>query len=111
VNQNRISLQRWVDLMSTTPARLFGLYPRKGTIAVGSDADLVVWDPEQESVISSRTHHMRVDYSMYEGFVVKGGPVMVWSRGDLLVEHGAWSGSAGRGRFLKRAPFGAAYPT
>lgn len=111
VRQGRISLHRWVDLLSTAPALLFGLYPRKGTIAVGSDADLIIWDPEKECVMSSRTHHMRVDYSMYEGFVVKGGPLMVWSRGDLLVEHGVWSGTAGHGRFLRRASFGSAYPT
>jgi dihydropyrimidinase len=111
VNQGRISLHRWIDLTSTTPARLFGLYPRKGTIAVGSDADLVIWDPDEECMVSGHTHHMRVDYSMYEGFVVRGSPVLVWSRGELLVENATWSGAAGRGRFLRRACFGSAYPT
>jgi dihydropyrimidinase len=109
VNLGRIGLNRFVELVSTTPGKLFGLYPRKGTLAAGSDADIVMWDPEAEHVISSTTHHMRVDYSMFEGFKVKGNAKLVMSRGDVLVEEGRWLGKAGRGRFLKRAARGGAW--
>ena len=109
VNLGRIGLNRFVELVSTTPAKLFGLYPRKGTLAPGSDADIVVWDPEAEHTISASTHHMRVDYSMFEGFKVKGNAKLVLSRGDVLVEDGRWLGKAGRGRFLKRAARGGAW--
>jgi dihydropyrimidinase len=103
VRAGRIDAQRFVELTATAPARLFGLWPGKGTIAVGSDADLVVWDPEREVRLSAETLHMRVDYSPYEGRVVRGGPVVVLSRGEVLVDHGEWKGRPGRGRFLKRA--------
>ena len=103
VRAGRIDAQRFVELTATAPARLFGLWPRKGTIAVGSDADLVVWDPEREAHFSAETLHMRVDYSPYEGRVVRGGPAFVLSRGEVLVDHGEWKGRPGRGRFLKRA--------
>ena len=109
VNQNRISLQRFVELVSTTPAKLFGLYPRKGEIAVGSDADLVIWDPEAEHVISAATHHMRVDYSMFEGFRVKGNARVVLSRGEVLVEDAVFHGRPGRGRYLRREARGGAW--
>src|SRR5512139_1045545 len=109
VGAGRIDAQRFVELTATAPARLFGLWPRKGTIAVGSDADLVVWDPEREVRLSAETLHMRVDYSPYEGRVVRGGPVVVLSRGEVLVDHGEWKGRSGRGQFLKRA-HGAAHP-
>jgi dihydropyrimidinase len=109
VNAGRISLNRFVELVSTTPAKLFGLYPRKGEIAVGSDADLVIWDPEAEHVISAATHHMRVDYSMFEGFRVKGNARMVLSRGDVLVENGKFHGRPGRGRYLRREARGGAW--
>jgi dihydropyrimidinase len=102
VRTGRIDPQRFVELTATAPARLFGLWPRKGTIAVGSDADLVVWDPEREAHFSAETLHMRVDYSPYEGRVVRGGPAVVLSRGEVLVDHGEWKGRPGRGRFLKR---------
>jgi dihydropyrimidinase len=102
VRTGRIDPQRFVELTATAPARLFGLWPRKGTIAVGSDADLVVWDPEREAHFSAETLHMRVDYSPYEGRVVRGGPAFVLSRGEVLVDHGEWKGRPGRGRFLKR---------
>jgi dihydropyrimidinase len=105
VNQGRVGIQRWVELTSTAPARLFGLYPRKGEIAVDSDADLVLWDPNIEDVISARTHHMQVDYSLYEGFSVRGAPRVVLSRGEVIVENGTWLGARGRGRFLKREGF------
>jgi dihydropyrimidinase len=109
VNQGRLSLNRFVELVSTTPARLFGLYPRKGTLAAGSDADIVVWDPQASHVISAKTHHMRVDYSMFEGFTVKGNAKLVMSRGEVIVKDGQFHGRAGRGQFLKRAARGGAW--
>ncbi len=109
VNQGKLSLNRFVELVSTTPARLFGLYPRKGTLAAGSDADIVVWDPQASHVISAKTHHMRVDYSMFEGFTVKGNAKLVMSRGEVIVEDGQFHGRAGRGQFLKRAARGGAW--
>src|SRR6202035_3736339 len=103
VNAGKISLNRFVELVSTTPARLFGLYPRKGELAPGSDADVVIWDPDAEHTISSKTHHMRVDYSMFEGFRVKGNARTVLSRGEVVVDKGSFLGRTGRGTFLKRA--------
>jgi dihydropyrimidinase len=98
----RITPERWVEIVSTAPARIFGLYPRKGTIAVGSDADIVVYDPERERTISATTHHMNVDYSCYEGRVVKGASDVVMSRGTVVVRDGEFVGPRGHGRFLKR---------
>jgi len=109
VNQGRLSLNRFVELVATTPARLFGLYPRKGTLAPGSDADIVVWDPNADHVISAKTHHMRVDYSMFEGFTVKGNARMVMSRGEVIVDGGLYHGRPGRGQYLKRAARGGAW--
>ena len=109
VNQGRLSLNRFVELVATTPARLFGLYPRKGTLAPGSDADIVIWDPQKEHIISARTHHMRVDYSMFEGFRVTGNARMVLSRGEVIVDGDQYLGRAGRGQFLKRAAHGGAF--
>src|ERR1700752_4558094 len=102
VHGNRFSPNRFVQLVSTAPAKLFGLYPRKGTVAVGSDADLVVFDPNAEHVISAKTHHMRVDYSMFEGIRVKGAPKIVISRGRTLIENGKFVGKPGTGEFIKR---------
>jgi dihydropyrimidinase len=102
VRAGRIDPRRFVDLTAAAPARIFGLWPRKGTIAVGADADLVVWDPEREATLSAQTLHMRVDYNPYEGRVVHGGPIVVMSRGEVIVDHGEWKGRAGRGEFLKR---------
>ena len=102
VHGNRFSPNRFVQLVSTAPAKLFGLYPRKGTIEIGSDADLVVFDPNAEHVISAKTHHMRVDYSMFEGIRVKGSPKIVLSRGRTLIENDKFVGKAGTGEFLKR---------
>jgi dihydropyrimidinase len=98
----RLSLSRWVEVTSTAPARIFGLYPRKGCIAAGSDADLVIWNPDEEHIISATTHHMRVDYSLYEGFHVRGAAETVLSRGEIVVHRGHWHGRPGRGQFLKR---------
>jgi len=106
VREGRISLNRMVDLLATQPARLFGLYPRKGTVAVGSDADLVVFDPERRETISASTHHSKCDYSLYEGTEVVGAPDVVLLRGNLLVEDGELVGTPGIGRFVRRARFG-----
>ena len=109
VNSGKLSLNRFVELTSTTPARLFGMYPKKGEIAVGSDADLVLWDPNEAYTISAKTHHMRVDYSMFEGFQVKGNARMVLSRGEVIVDRGQFFGKPGRGNYLKRAARGGAW--
>jgi dihydropyrimidinase len=101
---NRISLQRLVQVASTEPAKLFGLYPRKGTIAEGSDADLVLFDPAGSGVISARTHQSAVDYSAFEGWNVSGQINAVWVGGKALVEAGRWVGAEPRGRFLARKP-------
>ena len=98
-----MDLNRLVELFSTNPARLFGLFPRKGTIAVGSDADIVVFDPDAETVISARTHHMNVDYNLYEGMRVKGVPETVIVNGRVLVEDGEYTGLPAGGRFLRRS--------
>ena len=106
----KISPSRWVELVSTAPARMFGL-PRKGSVAVGLDADVVVYDPNRKHVLSARTHHMDVDYSCYEGREVQGGADVVISRGKVIVDHGKWLGSAGHGKFLRREPRGFAEAT
>jgi dihydropyrimidinase len=103
----RITPNRWVDIISTAPARLFGLAGRKGVVAVGADADIVVYDPAARHTISSATHHMDVDYSCYEGWEVTGRAEVVLSRGKVIVEGDEWLGAAGDGRFLKREPTGA----
>jgi dihydropyrimidinase len=102
VVQNRISLNRFVELTSTAAAKMFGLFPRKGTIAVGSDADIVIFDPERVQTISASTHHMNVDYSAYEGRKVQGTVETVLSRGRVVVEGNEFKGKAGDGQFLKR---------
>jgi dihydropyrimidinase len=105
VTQGRISLNRFVELTSTAAAKIFGLFPKKGTIAVGSDADIVIFDPNREQTISAATHHMRVDYSAYEGWKVKGVTEIVFSRGKVIMENGEWKGKTGDGRFIKRGIF------
>ncbi len=105
VNQGRISLRRWVEITSTAPAKIFGIYPRKGTIAVGSDADVVIWDSQYGHTISSNLHHMAVDYSMYEGLNVTGCADTVISRGRILIENKRWLDIRGGGQYLKRQPF------
>src|SRR6266540_1577204 len=94
---------RFGDLVATAPAKLFGLYPRKGTIAPGSDADIVVFDPGVERTLQAATHHMNVDYSCYEGMRVRGAPELVMQRGQVLVEGGGFKGRPGAGRFLPRS--------
>jgi len=98
----RFGLERFVTVTATAPAQLFGLYPQKGTIAPGSDADLVIWDPDRTVALDAAALHMRVDYSPYEGRVVRGGPDVVLLRGRPLVERGAFVGQPGGGRFLRR---------
>jgi dihydropyrimidinase len=104
----RLSLNRWVEVTSTAAAKTFGLFPKKGTIAVGSDADIVVFDPNRKETISVDnpfTHHMRVDYSAYEGFEIQGWSEVVLSRGRVMVDNGSLQTSGG-GRFIKRARAG-----
>jgi dihydropyrimidinase len=105
VATGRFSVNRFVEICSTTPAKIFGIYPRKGTIAVGGDADIVVFDPKRKHTISVKTHHMRVDYSMFEGITVTGMPDVVLSRGRVVVEGDNFSGKPGAGEFLKRAQY------
>jgi dihydropyrimidinase len=102
----RISLNRMVELLATNPAKLFGLYPRKGTVAVGSDADVVVFDPTRKATISASTHHSKTDYNLFEGTEVTGTPEVVLLRGNVLVENGELVASPGIGQFVKRARFG-----
>jgi dihydropyrimidinase len=97
-----ISKERWVEIISTAPARIFGMYPKKGAIAVGSDADLLVFDPNRKRTISAKTHHMDVDYSCYEGKTIQGTSEVVMSRGTVIVRNGEFSGRPGYGKFLKR---------
>ena len=104
VRQGRISLNRFVELCSTTPAKMFGLFPRKGTIAVGSDADIVVSIPSASTTLGVKTLHMRVDYNPYEGTRVKGAPSLVIANGAVIIEGGAFVGKKGAGRFVKRGP-------
>jgi dihydropyrimidinase len=104
VRTGRIDAHRFVDVTSTSPAKIFGLWPRKGAIAVGADADLVIWNPEKEVTLSAATLHMRVDYNPYEGRVIRGAPSAVLSRGDVVVDDGAYVGARGRGRFIRRVP-------
>jgi dihydropyrimidinase len=104
VRTGRISMNRFVELCSTTPARMFGLFPRKGTIAVGSDADIVVFDPNRPTTLGVKTLHMKVDYNPYEGRTVHGAPSIVIVNGHPVVENGRFVGKKGSGRFLTRGP-------
>ena len=103
VRPGRISLNRFVELTSTSPAKIFGLFPRKGTIAPGSDADIVVFDPNRTITLAAKTLHMNCDYNPYEGRQVTGATDTVLSRGALVIENGAFVGRRGAGSFLKRA--------
>jgi dihydropyrimidinase len=97
-----ISLPRWVEISSTTPARMFGLYPRKGVIQPGADADIVIYNPAASQTLSVATHHMNVDYSAYEGMQITGQVETTLSRGRLVIDAGEYQGSEGHGRFLER---------
>ena len=102
VVDGRISRRRWIEIACATPARMFGLYPRKGTIAPGADADLVIYDPAAVQTVSAATHHMNVDYSAYEGRQLTGRARTVLSRGTVILDDGTWLGRAGHGEFLRR---------
>jgi dihydropyrimidinase len=102
VTRGEISLARWVEIAAATPARMFGMYPRKGVIAPGSDADIVIYDPNATQRISAETHHMNVDYSVYEGWELAGKPVLVMSRGTVVLENDTFTGTPGRGSFVPR---------
>jgi dihydropyrimidinase len=104
VKRGRLDLDRFVDAASTRGAKLFGLFPRKGTIAVGSDADLVVYDPEYRGVISVKSQHVNNDYNAFEGLQIEGRPSVVTVRGKVQVRDGKFIGERARGRFLKREP-------
>jgi dihydropyrimidinase len=99
----KLTRERWVEVSSTAPAKLFGMYPKKGSLTVGADADIVVYDPNRRHTISAKTHHMDVDYSVYEGREVQGGSDVVLSRGSVIVRDGEFTGRKGAGRFLKRS--------
>jgi dihydropyrimidinase len=104
VKGGKIDLQRFVDTASTQAAKLFGLFPRKGAIQVGSDADLVVYDPDYRGAISARTHQMNLDYNSFEGFEIEGRPHVVTVRGKVAARDGKFVGEFGRGKFLQREP-------
>jgi dihydropyrimidinase len=96
------TLNQWINLCCTASAKLFGMFPKKGTIAVGSDADIVVFDPDVERRISAKTHHMNCDYSLFEGWRINGYPETVLSRGKVIIENNEYNGRPGEGKFLKR---------
>jgi dihydropyrimidinase len=102
VAKGRISLRRFTDLCCANPAKIFGLYPKKGVIAPGSDADLVIIDPEKRVKLNRNILHGNSDYSVYEGIEARGWPVCTISRGKIIVENGTFRGKPGRGKFLKR---------
>ena len=109
VNGGYLDINRFVELTSTSPAKIFGLFPKKGTIAVGSDADIVIFDPEREEIISyynGHTHHMNIDYNAYEGMPVKGFTETVFSRGRMIIDKGQYLGQKGDGNFVKRGAYG-----
>ncbi len=105
VVQRGWSMNRFVEVTSTAAAKLFGLFPRKGTIAVGSDADVVLWDPLRPYTIRASTHHMRVDYNPYEGVTIDGSPSLVMSRGQVIFENDKFFGKPGQGQYIKRGPY------
>jgi dihydropyrimidinase len=102
IDQHRLSLNRFVEIIASTPAKMFGLYPKKGTIAIGSDADIVIFDPGTSQTISADTIHMDVDYTCYEGTEVQGKVDTVLSRGRTIIENGEYLGAKGDGQYLKR---------
>jgi dihydropyrimidinase len=105
VRKGRISLNQFVDITSTKAAKLFGLFPKKGTIAIGTDADLVIFDPNVKRKLSVETHHMNVDYNPFEGMEVQGEPISVLVRGEYVIRDKQFVGQQGAGQFIKRAKF------
>jgi dihydropyrimidinase len=103
VGQGHFSLNRLVELTSTNPAKIFGLYPKKGTLAVGADADVVIWDPAKKKTVSAAASHQRTDYNLYEGWELTGLPEKVYRRGELIVDGDTWLGKAGTGKWIPRA--------
>ena len=103
--KGRITLNQFVDIVSTRIAKLFGLFPKKGTIAVGCDADIVIFDPNVKRTISAETHHMNVDYNPFEGIEISGEPVTVLSRGEYVIRNKQFVGTAGAGQFVKRGTY------
>jgi dihydropyrimidinase len=106
VKKGRITINQFVDIVSTRTAKLFGLFPKKGAIAIGSDADIVIFDPTRERVLSSETHHMNVDYSALEGMRITGEPISVLLRGEFVIRERQFVGKPGTGKYLKRKRFG-----
>jgi dihydropyrimidinase len=104
VKRGGLDIHRFVDALCTRPAKLFGLFPRKGTIAVGADADLVVYDTEYRGTISAATQHINNDYNGFEGFAIEGRPSIVTVRGKVQVRDGVFVGEPGRGRMIRRRP-------
>ncbi len=104
VLKNRISIHRFIEVTTTNAARLFGLFPQKGTIAVGSDADITIWDPTITRPVDGTTMETNADYSPYDGWEVTGWPVTTISRGEVVYQDGQIVGAAGRGRLVKRGP-------
>ena len=102
VVERGFSLNKWVELCSTASAKMFGMFPKKGTIAIGSDADIVIFDPNKERTLSAKTHHMNCDYSLFEGMKIRGMPETVLSRGKVIIENNQYKGKPGEGQFLKR---------
>jgi dihydropyrimidinase len=100
----RITVEQFVAVTATNPAKLFGLYPQKGAIAVGSDADLVIWDDEKTRIIDGATMYSRSDYSPYDGFEVTGWPKCALSRGEVVLEDGEVVGEKGRAKLVRRGP-------
>ena len=109
VETGKISKQKFIDVFTTTPAKIVGLYPEKGQIAVGSDADLIIFDPSYEGTISVKDSLQGVDYNAFEGFKIKGRPEKVFLRGTLTAENGKFTGKLGQGKFLKAKPYGLCY--
>jgi len=106
VSSGKFSVNEFVALTSTNPAKIFGIHPQKGTLSPGSDADIVIWDPDKKVKYGTAYSHHRTDYNLYEGWELTGFPVRVISRGRSVVENGAWHGRAGDGRYTHRKPFG-----
>ncbi|MRR32103.1 hypothetical protein EG834_17645 [bacterium] len=105
VNTGRITPNQFVALTATNPAKIFGLYPRKGTLMPGADADIALWDPQKKLTYGVAHSHQRTDYNLYEGWELTGFPKTVFLRGQRIVDDGAWMGKRGMGKYLHRKPF------